>query len=68
MPIIRSKGIRVQTIVIAFHRWNESVAEIAKQYDLPQLAVKESLSFYLAHKTAVDSLINDNNALEGEHV
>ena len=68
VPIIRSKGIRVQTIVIAFHRWNESVAEIAKQYDLPQLAVKESLSFYLAHKTAVDSLINDNNGAEGEHV
>ena len=68
VPVIRSKGIRVQTIVIAFHHWKESAAEIAKQYDLPQSVVKEALSFYLVHKTALDALINDNNALEEEHV
>lgn len=67
VPVIRSKGIRVQTIVIAFHGWKEPVAEIAKQYDLPQRIVKEALSFYSAHKAAVDALINENDALEGQH-
>jgi uncharacterized protein (DUF433 family) len=68
VPIIRSKGIRVQTIVIASQVWKESEAEIAKQYDLPPSVVKETLSFYLAHKTAVDALINENNVLAAEHV
>jgi uncharacterized protein (DUF433 family) len=68
VPIIRSKGIRVQTIAIAFHRWDESVADIAKEYDLNQTVVKEALSFYLSHKSAVDSLINENNTLEDERV
>lgn len=68
VPIIRGKGIRVQTIVVAFHRWQESVADIARQYDLSQSIVKEALSFYQAHKSVVDALINENNALEGGHV
>ena len=68
VPVIRSKGIRVQTIVIAFHHWKEPAAEIARQYDLPPSVVKETLSFYLAHKTALDALIHENDVLEQEHV
>ncbi len=68
VPIIRNKGIRVQTIVIAFHYWQESETEIAKQYDLPLPAVKEALAFYQAHQAIVDALIDENNALEGGNV
>jgi uncharacterized protein (DUF433 family) len=66
VPVIRGKGIRVQTIVVAYHNWNEPVADIAKQYDLKQSVIKETLAFYTAHKAAVDSLIHENDAIEGE--
>ena len=68
VPTLRGKGIRVQTIVIAFQHWNEPVSEIARQYDLSQLAVKEALAFYQAHKAAVDALILANNLLGDAHV
>ena len=64
IPVIRGKGIRVQTIVIAFHHWHESVSDIASQYDLPKSSISECLSFYDAHKSAIDALIDENTALE----
>jgi uncharacterized protein (DUF433 family) len=64
VPIIKGKGIRVQTLVIAFYDWKESAAKISQQYDLPQKSVKQALSFYEAHKKAVDALIESNS--EGE--
>lgn len=67
VPIIRSRGIRVQTIVIAVDHWEESEEEIARQYDLPVMVVKEALSFYQAHKATIDALINENNDLEDAH-
>jgi uncharacterized protein (DUF433 family) len=67
VPIIKGKGIRVQTLVIAFNDWKESVAEISQQYDLPQKTVKQSLSFYEVHKIVVDALIDSNIKAEPTH-
>jgi len=64
VPILRGKGIRVQSLVIAYYDWQESTAEIAKQYDLTKSLVNECLGFYNAHKNAIDALINENTALE----
>jgi uncharacterized protein (DUF433 family) len=64
VPIIKGKGIRVQTLVIAFYDWKETVAEISQQYELPQKTVKQALSFYEAHKKVLDALIESNS--EGE--
>lgn len=64
IPVIRGKGIRVQTIVIAFQHWHESVSEIANQYDLSKSVVSDCLSFYDAHKNAIDALIDENTAIE----
>jgi uncharacterized protein (DUF433 family) len=61
VPIIKGAGIRVQTIVIAFHDWHETIPNIARQYSLTEKTVKEVLSFYAAHKKAVDALIESNN-------
>ena len=66
-PVLRGKGVRVQTIVIAHQQWGETSAEIARQYELPERAVKEALAFYQAHKKAVDGLIEENDQLEAEH-
>jgi uncharacterized protein (DUF433 family) len=60
VPVLRGKGLRVQTIVIAANDWKESASEIARQYDLSQRMVREALAFYDAHKAAVDALIAEN--------
>jgi uncharacterized protein (DUF433 family) len=67
VPVVRGRGIRVQTIVITHHHWHESEADIAREYDLPLPAVKEALAFYQAHKSLVDALIAENDALESRH-
>ncbi len=67
VPVVRGRGIRVQTIVIAHHHWHEAEADIAREYDLSLPVVKEALAFYQAHKSLVDALIAENDALESSH-
>ena len=67
VPVVRGRGIRVQTIVIAYHHWHEAEADIAREYDLSLVVVKEALAFYQAHKAMVDALIAENDALESRH-
>jgi uncharacterized protein (DUF433 family) len=59
-----SSGIRVQTIVISNREWNETPADIAAQYDLPESLVKEALRFYQAHQAEIDLLIQSESLLE----
>lgn len=61
-PVLRGTGIRVQTIVIASQ--NNTPAEIAEDYDLPQAQVQESLGFYEAHRVEIDAHIQAETALE----
>jgi len=67
VPFVKGKGIRVQTLVIAFYEWNESVPELSRQYDLPQKTVKQVLAFYERHKKVVDALIDSNSEAEPAH-
>ena len=67
VPFVKGKGIRVQTLVIAFYEWKEPAAELSRQYDLPIKTVKQALSFYEAHKKAVDALIDSNSEAEPVH-
>ncbi len=67
VPYVKGKGIRVQTLVIAFYEWKESAAEISRQYDLPLKMVKQALAFYEAHKILVDGLIDSNSEAEPIH-
>lgn len=60
VPVLVGTGIRVQTIVISNREWNESPAEIAAQYDLPESLVKEALKFYQAHQAMIDLLIQSD--------
>ena len=61
-PVLRGTGIRVQTIVIASE--NNSPAEIAEDYDLPQAQVQEALGFYEVHRAEVDAHIQAEAVLE----
>lgn len=61
-PVLRGTGIRVQTIAIA--NQNNSPADIAEDYDLPQAQVQEALGFYEAHRSEIDAHIQAEAALE----
>jgi uncharacterized protein (DUF433 family) len=61
-PVLRGTGIRVQTIAIAAQ--NNSPAEIAEDYDLPQAQVQEALGFYETHRVEIDAHIHAEAALE----
>ena len=61
-PVLRGTGIRVQTIVIAAQ--NMTPAEIARDYELSEAQVQESLGFYEAHRTEIDAFIQAEAALE----
>ncbi|MDD5368054.1 MAG: DUF433 domain-containing protein [Anaerolineaceae bacterium] len=63
IPILQETSIRVQTIVIANRRWNESPKVIAEQYDLPVSRIEEALAFYQARQADVDLLIQSNAKL-----
>jgi len=60
--VLRGTGIRVQTIVIAAQ--NNTPAEIAEDYDLPQTQVQEALGFYEIHRAEIDAHIQAEAALE----
>lgn len=61
-PILLGTGIRVQTIVIASQ--NMTQAEIANDYDLTEVQVREVLRFYKAHRKDIDTQIRAEAALE----
>lgn len=61
-PVLRGTGIRVQTIAIAAE--SKSPDEIADDYDLTKLQVREALSFYEAHRAEIDAHIQAEAALE----
>ena len=61
-PVLRGTGIRVQTIVLSSQ--DQTPAEIAEDYDLPQTQVQEALGFYEAHRVEIDAHIQAEAALE----
>jgi uncharacterized protein (DUF433 family) len=67
IPVIKGKGIRVQTIAIASNQWNESIEDICREYELSKKMVEDALGFYAAHKSFVDALIAENELIAIEH-
>jgi uncharacterized protein (DUF433 family) len=63
-PIINNSGLRVQTLVIAHHNWNLSIAEISEEYDLKEELVTEALAFYQSHQEEIDNAIASEQGLE----
>lgn len=55
--VIRSTGIRVQTIVIAHEQWEMTSTQIAEQYGLSVKQVEEALSFFAAHREEIENQI-----------
>jgi uncharacterized protein (DUF433 family) len=66
-PVLRASGIRVQTVVVAAHRWGMSPAQIAAEYGLSEALVNDALAFYAAHPQEIDAAIQAAGALEAAH-
>lgn len=68
VPILRNTGIRVQSFVVASQNWGLSIEQIANEYSISKLQVKEALAFYKAHKPELDIDLESEKKLEEEHV
>ena len=66
-PVLRGTGIRVQTIILAKASWELSIEKIASDYSLSKSQVVESLKFYEAHKTEIDTSISVEESMEPVH-
>jgi uncharacterized protein (DUF433 family) len=64
VPIIKGTGIRVQTVAIASQKWGMSPTQIADEYELTEIQVKEALSFYVVNKGQIDVEIASEQSLE----
>jgi uncharacterized protein (DUF433 family) len=63
-PVLRGRGIRVQTIVNASQHWHWSVEEIGREYQLEKRQVQEVLAFYEKHRQEIDNAITAEQSLE----
>jgi uncharacterized protein (DUF433 family) len=61
VPVMRETEIRIHTIVISYREWNETPADIAAQYDLPEGLIHEALRFYQAHQAEIDLLMQSDS-------
>jgi uncharacterized protein (DUF433 family) len=63
-PVLRSTGIRVQTLAVANCQWGLTSAQIAAEYGLAEPQVAEGLAFYEAHRTEIDVALAAEQARE----
>src|SRR5712691_3195815 len=63
VPLLRGRGIRVQTLVVATQTWGLTPAQVAAEYDLTRLQVQEALAFYTAHRDEIDTALAAEEAL-----
>ena len=63
-PVVRGTGVRVQTIVVAAHRWGWTEDRIAEEFGLTKAQVEQALAFYQAHRAEIDAAIRAEEAAE----
>jgi len=66
-PVLRGTGLRVQTLAMDVHQERMTPAQVAAEYDLPEVRVVEALAFYAAHRPEIDAHIAAESALAASH-
>lgn len=64
VAVVRSNGVRVQTLIVASRQWGLSPTQIAAEYDLTEAQVLEAVAFYEAHRAEIDAAVAADEALE----
>ncbi len=67
-PVLRGTRLRVQTVVIAAHKWGLSPKEIGNEYDITESQVSDILIFYAAHSQEIDASIATEQIIEAANV
>ncbi|CAN1213592.1 DUF433 domain-containing protein [Tumidithrix helvetica PCC 7403] len=62
--VVKGTSLRVQTLIIANQKWGMSHAQIADEYNLSEVQVKEALAFYEVHKDLIDTAMTAEQSLE----
>ena len=68
VAVLRGTRLRVQTVVIAAHKWTLSPKEIATEYDISEAQVNEIIAFYAAHSQEIDASIATEQIIEAAKV
>lgn len=63
-PVLGGTGIRVQAIFTAAEKWGMAPDEIAEQYGVSEIQVREAQAFYHAHRDEIDADIQSESSLE----
>jgi uncharacterized protein (DUF433 family) len=64
VPVIRGTGVRVQTLETARRVWGLSEEQIANEYGLSEIAVRDALAFTAAHQAEIDAAIASEMQIE----
>lgn len=64
VPVLRSTGLRVQTLVVATQQWELAPTQIAAEYGLSKALVDDALAFYKAHRAEIDTAIAVEQEIE----
>ncbi len=64
VPVVRSTGVRVQTLAIARQHWGLTVEQIANEWGLGAAEVRDALAFYEAHRPEMEAAIAAEQSLE----
>jgi len=67
VPVLRTTGIRVQSLAVAIQDWGLSVEQVAAEYGIGQAQVKEALAFYESHNDEIDMELAAETTLEAGH-
>jgi uncharacterized protein (DUF433 family) len=63
-PVIRGTGVRVQTLETARRVWGLSEEQIANEYSLSEVAVRDALAFAAAHRAEIAAAIASEAQIE----
>jgi len=64
VPELHGTGVRVQTVVVAARQWGMETGQIATEFGLREVQVKEAVAFYDAHRAEIDAAIAAEQAIE----
>ncbi|WP_445172044.1 DUF433 domain-containing protein [Microcoleus sp.] len=68
VPVLHGTRLRVQTVVIAEHKWGFSPNQIAAEYDVSEAQVNDFFAFYAAHSQEIDASIAAEQIIEAANV
>lgn len=68
VPVLHGTRLRMQTVVIAAHKWGFSPNKIAAEYYLSEAQMNDVFAFYAVHCQEIDASIAAERIIEAANV